>query len=189
MTTPIKDQNGISGKGLSRRELIRLGLKGGSIVVVSLASPTVFACVRPSAFGSLSSHSGPNKPQEYTCGWTPQKWCDDKNKYEWNKTGCVRTSYKNSYGQTVPATKHWERFSGGYTDDLLYSMRYKTEFAKYCAAAHLNVKSGKCNVLSITEIDNMWKACSVGGKYEVSAGLYWNQADCLTYLKTVCNIV
>lgn len=187
MTTPKKDHNGLPSKGLSRRDLIRLGLKGGSIVVVSLASPTVFACVRPSSFGSVSSHSGPNKPKEYTCGWGPGNWCDDRNKYEWNKTGCVRTPYKSSYGQTVPATKHRERFTGGYTDDLLYSMRYKSEFAKYCAAAHLNAKSGKCNVLTVSEIDNMWKACSVGGTYEVMAGIRWNQADCLQYLKSTCN--
>jgi hypothetical protein len=189
MTSPIKDQSEKSGMGLTRRELIRLGLKGGSVVVVSLASPTVFACVRPSSYGSLSSHSGPNKPKDYTCGWGPGNWCDDRNKTEWSKTGCVRTSYKNSYGQTVPATKHHDRFTNGYTDDLLYSMRYRTEFAKYCAAAHLNAKSGKCNVLTVTEIGDMWKACAFGGTYEVTAGCHWTQNDCLQYLKTTCNTV
>lgn len=186
MTSPINDQSGTSGKGLSRRELIRLGLKGGSIVVVSLASPTVFACVRPSSFGSVSSHSGPNKPKDYTCGWGPGNWCDDRNKYEWNKTGCVRTSYYQN-GQQVPATKHKDRFSIGYTDDLLYAMRNRTEFAKYCSAAYLNAKSGKCNVMTDIEVKDMWYSVKNRGYYEPTAGIKWYESDCVVYLKTTCN--
>jgi len=188
MTTPIKTQDTTPAKGLSRRELIRLGLKGGSVVVVSLASPTVFACVRASAFGSVSSQSGPNKPKEYTCGWGPNSWCDDKNKSEWGKTGCVRTTYKRN-GQTVPATKHLDRFSIGYTDDLLVAMKGRTEFAKYCGAAYLNAVSGKCNVMSASEVKDLWYQVKTRGYFEPTAGMKWTEADCLVYLKTTCNTV
>ena len=187
MTTPIKDQNGKGAKGLSRRELIRLGLKGGSIVVVSLASPTVLACVKPSSYGSLSSHSGPSKPTEYHPGWGPCTWCRDEWQYKeaWKSTGCVRDTHYDSYSrQWVTATKHIDRFSNGFDKQLLKSMQEDTEFAKACSAAYLNACSGKCNVMTPGEVHDMWKAIRYRGYYEPTAGMKWNEVKCTEYLRT-----
>jgi len=183
MTIPIEDQNGKALKSLSRRELIRLGLKGGSIIVVSLASPTVFACVKPSAYGSLSSHSGPNKPKEYKKGWGPQTWCHDDNKYAWQLTGCIRDGYYEN-GQYIRATRHYERFSSGFDKRLLRSMQEGTEFAKACSAAYLNAKSGKCDVMTPSEVKDMWYAIRNRGYYEPTAGMRWDEYKCTEYLRT-----
>jgi hypothetical protein len=213
-----------SRQGLSRRELIRLGIKGGTIAAVSLASPSVFACVKGSAFTSISSQSGPQK-QVFNNGPGCDYWKDGGNAHCWPTNYCRKTVYDNNcafhpgdrrgyddnwiddddytdgcesreHGRQKQrrncnprvlkvATKHSQCFPKGHRNkSCLEVLSSPNEFDRLCMAQLLNRQTGKCMVMNENEIRDMHSDIRTSGCYYPTAGVRWDESQCVIYLRT-----
>lgn len=176
MNNQTNHRNEIAGlptSGISRRKLLRLGVGGGSALLVTLASRSVFAChsTTPSAFGSINL----SRPDVLVplSGRSPGYW---KNTTAWP------SPYLAVAKRASPATT----FAGAFGVDSFPGMTLlqvlgqggggKIAVGRAIVAALLNAASGKTSaVLNVTKVKEMWGqyAATGYGYYEPTPGVKW----------------
>jgi hypothetical protein len=192
----------------SRRRLAGAGL--GMSVIFTLASRPVLAagCTSPSAAasGNLSQHGAP-----LTCtGRTPGYWKNPQHANEWPAPYAQGTCNSGSGCSSSP-----QNWTGGTAFHPLFGgSNFKINnkslslnqvmvmnnssypgvtdpdnLGAHIVAALLNAASGKTDgVLSVTTVIVMWNEWLAKTYFEPSAGVQWNSAQIVTYLKTTMPI-
>jgi hypothetical protein len=180
-------------RGLARRRFTRAGLVVSGTALTTVANATglsVHACASPS--GSLSGglHSrAPGAPEETCNGLSPGGWKNDGG------------------GETWPVDKSTFKFSDFYTCSGGLGKRYAgltmlqvlnpqsfghkvnrpediSGIGRHMAAAFLNARSLKVNVLTELALKKIWQEYIADGTYSPAAGVNWDACQIVRYIST-----
>lgn len=164
------------GAAMSRRKLLKLGVGGGSALLVSLASRSVFAChsTTPSAFGSINL----SRPDVLVplSGRSPGYWKTHTGYNDWPAPYYpTRTRYHRA--TTFVAAFGVDSFPGMTLLQVLGQVGGgKNAVGRAIVAALLNAASGRTHVvLPVSKVKEMWSQyASTGyGQYEPTPGVIW----------------
>lgn len=168
----------LSAKGASRRRFAKAAGAGTGVILTLTSQPGMATqvCAAPSQSLSLT-HSGRPGQTVACAGRSPGYW---KNNDAW-PAGVDRAT--TLYGQV---------FTCGYGSDYaktpLKEMCSPCDFDKHMLGAHLtatylNVLSGLISFLTLQDVKDMWNEVRSTGVYKPSAGVIWQKADLVEYLK------
>jgi hypothetical protein len=178
------------GAGERRRRFIKGGLAGGG-VVLSVASRQVLAqtglCRTASGFTSLAA-SGP-RTSNYVCdGFTPLSWADPQRPWPGGYTKGTFDPLTNTWDSS--GTKFNATFGGTKYNNGMSMMRViklasdPYQIGGHFVAALLNAQSGAVNVMTVAQIKTMWMSYVNNGSFTPIAGVVWNPAQIVDYLKS-----
>jgi hypothetical protein len=175
---PAKLPSAITPAGASRRRFATAGASGVLLTLVSQPGMATAICTTPSGSlsGGLKSQHGPAPVCE---GLSPGYW---KNHQEALQSLNV-----------APVVLYGSVFACGsarqdYALCPLYTMLEHQSFDEanlgmHLVATYLNIKSGKIGFLSLQGLRAIWNEWSSTGFYTPTAGVKWNAADIVIYLK------
>jgi hypothetical protein len=198
--TELKTTGDDSSKGgeaalEKRRRLLKAGVGGGAVLATlksrSALACTTGNCITPSAYGSINT-SIPDKKKSCS-GRTPGYWKESQHYGEWPR-GYYPTTTTGQYGHA--ATLFKSCFS---PDQLVPNKTLRdamcaecgdtSELGRHVSAALLNAASGKTvGVLTVQQVKEMWTATCNGGYFHPTAGVDWNAAKVVEYLKTTMTL-
>jgi hypothetical protein len=184
-----------AGRFALRRRLIRGGLAAGP-VLMTVASRPVMAqdCTTSSAHTSLS---GSRQVTTVSCnGGSPSYWISQSPAQTTKQTAYLM----EAGGQSQPATTFGSIFTSlyGYGDLSLlqvlqagHSALDKSGLAAHLVAAVLNAQSGFTppSILSIAKAQDIWADYNRLGYFEPTAGVRWDSAQTIDWLKTTMPLV
>lgn len=176
--------------GISRRKLLKLGVAGGAVTIMSVASRSVFAatnggCIKgctttPSAFGSINL----SRPDRNVCGsgLSPGYWKQPQHFSSW-PGGYYPLPVSQNGKVTIPATKFSSIFSP--TSGVLATATVlevlspemgviNDPVARSLACAFLNAATGRTvGILTVNQVKTIWSEYANNGYFEPTAGIKW----------------
>ena len=168
----------LTAKGASRRRFAKAAGAGTGVILTLTSQPGMATqvCAAPSQSLSLT-HSGRPGQIVACAGRSPGYW---KNNTAW-PGGIDRASTK--YGDIFTCAKGTD-----YAKTTVLEMCSPCDFDKYELGAHLsatylNVMAGLISFLTLQDVKDMWNEVRNTGVYKPSAGVTWQKADLVAYLK------
>lgn len=175
-----------------RRRFLKAGVAASPVAFAIATRParaTDHLCRQPSAFGSMHA-SGPGKQYASCTGRTPGYWKQEQHFSAWPAPYCPVT--RTGLGATAATLFHQAGFHGSqFTGMTLLDVLGEngnsggyTALARHIVAALLNAASGKTPVLSVIAVLTIWNDFVATGRYEPTAGVYWDADKIVAYLKS-----
>ena len=134
--------------------------------------------------------SGPGKEYASCTGRTPGYWKQDQHFSSWPAPYYPVTT--TGLGATTATMFHQAGFQGSQFSgltllDVLGEQGNAGGYAalgRHIVAALLNAASGKTPVLSVFAVLTIWNDFVATGRYEPTAGVYWDADKIVAYLKS-----
>ena len=134
--------------------------------------------------------SGPGKEYPSCTGRTPGYWKQEQHFSKWPSPYCPVTT--QGVGGTAATLFHQVGFHGSQFSGLtlLYVLGDGGNAGGYGAlgrhivAALLNAASGKTPVLTVVAVQRIWNDYVATGRYEPTAGVYWDAEKIVAYLQS-----
>lgn len=181
----------------ARRRLLRGGLAAGPVLMTVSARPVMAQdCTTSSAHTSLS---GSRQIVQQSClGGGPTYWLSQNGNKGWPSGYLMDTQRSASSGKA--ATTFGSVFGNtfGYGDLTFQqvlqagqSASDKSGLAAYLVAAVLNSGAGytPASVLDVAKAQDIWSDYNTLGYYEPTAGVRWDSAQTIDWLKTTMPLI
>jgi hypothetical protein len=176
---------GLSAKGAARRRFARAGA-GASGVILTLASqPGMASVVCASPSGSLSNNYASHHDQNEKCdGVSPGYW--KTHHEEWPGGAAFGNSlFKYTFHCTyhTAALRPYKCFDV-VDPEIVLNGADPDNVAMHMMCTLLNVRSHRITFLTELQVFNIWNSYASTGTYAPSAGVIWNGAQIVAYLKS-----
>jgi len=176
----------------ARRRLLKGGAAASPVLWTVATRPARAAmteCQAPSAFGSMGSHTKPDRLIQTCSGRSPGYWQDSAHFDKWPHP-YYPTSDTNVGGYAA-SLFHSTGCGGGYfgSKTMLEVLEMNgqggyADMGAHITAALLNAAAGMTPVLTVPQVLELWNECSGHGYYEPTAGVRWGPEDIVTYLQS-----
>lgn len=170
----------ISPAGLSRRKFAKLGAGAGGVLLTVASQPGMAATVCTCPSQSMSEWASQHPKSTLVCnGVSPGYWVQTFHTWPYPCDRKVMT-----FGQMFPCGGRTE-----YRDILVQKLLYPQKFDKdsigrHFAATYLNIQAGRMSFMTIDALQKIWYEWLSTGVYRPSAGVVWNGARLVAYLKS-----
>jgi hypothetical protein len=181
----------LSAQGAARRRFTRAGAAASGVLLTLHSQPGMaqVICASPSGFQSGLISARPNDPGACV-GRTPGYWKNvpDKGSFKAGKSYPAGANPTDLFSSVFFCTMEMDSTYGSKTCTLDFIMSTEQSWDKHnlgahLVAAYLNVLAGFSQFQTVPMLKNIWNELRDKGYFTPTAGVKWDSAQVVDYLK------